>query len=487
MARKVLIDFDLNQTSKILGAAQIHAHPAYDDNALIIQGFNGGSSAIARFLDGPGSVKSDFNSDGTWTHYSDHYMQMNAVSLNSHGVKLLSGHYVNPLLRDAILSGSFNGRNTVEIAGIINGTTAQSAATVSQLNNAVSGVTLPGGGVTNDQMNTAISGIYLLSGIILHGRLGGLSGDDHGLYARLDGARAFTSPQAGVAPVGISDFCTKNYTDTQDLVVFNYFAAAAQPTDATLTALAGLTTAASQLTKWTGVDAATQISLGAFGETLIGAADSAAARSSLALSGFYQPLDATLTALAGVSTATNQLPYFTGTDAASVTPLSASGRAVISGATIEEIRNTLDVRHIKRKVADESTALNSGFLNDNELFVAVAANTNYSIRGRVFFDSAATPDFKWKIDGPASPTRVRVFRQYILNGATGWTGVTIDTNYTAAIATTGTGTAGLVDFEVMLNNGANSGFVIFQWAQNTSSVSSTTVHKGSYLEWEVRE
>lgn len=408
MARKVLIDFDLNQTSKILDAAQIHAHPAYDDNAFIIQGFNGGSAAIGRFLDGPGSVKSDFNSDGTWTHYSDHYMRMDAVSLNSHGVKLLSGHYVNPLLRDAILSGSFNGRNTVQLENLVDGLAAQSAATVRQA-------------------NTIASGLLTASGVILHGRLGGLSGDDHGLYARLDGARAFTAPQAGVAPVGISDFCTKNYTDTQDLVVFNYFAAAAQPTDATLTALAGLSTSA------------------------------------------------------------NQLPYFTGTDAASVTPLSASGRAVISGATMEEIRNTLDVRHTKRKIADESTSLNSGFLNDAELFIPVAANTNYSIRGRVFFDSAATPDFKWKIDGPASPTRIRSFYQYIANGAAGWTGVTIAQSYPLAQQLAGAGSAGLVDFEVMLNNGANSGFVVFQWAQVTSNASSTTVHKGSYLEWEVRE
>lgn len=46
--------------------------------------------------------------------------------------------------------------------------------------------------------------------------------------------------------------------------------------------------------------------------------------------GSSQPLDATLTALAGVSTAADKVPYFTGVDTASVTDLTSFGRSVLA-------------------------------------------------------------------------------------------------------------------------------------------------------------
>jgi hypothetical protein len=51
------------------------------------------------------------------------------------------------------------------------------------------------------------------------------------------------------------------------------------------------------------------------------------------LGGTYQPADATLTALAGVSTAANKLPYFTGTDTATVTDITTAGREILSTAS----------------------------------------------------------------------------------------------------------------------------------------------------------
>jgi hypothetical protein len=54
-----------------------------------------------------------------------------------------------------------------------------------------------------------------------------------------------------------------------------------------------------------------------------------------------QPLDATLTALAGVTTAADRLAYFTGVDAAGVTPLSAFARSLIDDADAATMRATI--------------------------------------------------------------------------------------------------------------------------------------------------
>ena len=54
-----------------------------------------------------------------------------------------------------------------------------------------------------------------------------------------------------------------------------------------------------------------------------------------------QPLDATLTALAGASTAANKIPYFSGTDTVSVTDFTAAARALLDDATAADMLTTL--------------------------------------------------------------------------------------------------------------------------------------------------
>lgn len=61
------------------------------------------------------------------------------------------------------------------------------------------------------------------------------------------------------------------------------------------------------------------------------------AKMTTALGKDFQGLDATLTALAGLTTGANKLPYFTGTDTAAQTDLTSVGRDIIGKSTIADI------------------------------------------------------------------------------------------------------------------------------------------------------
>ena len=60
----------------------------------------------------------------------------------------------------------------------------------------------------------------------------------------------------------------------------------------------------------------------------------------------FQALDATLTALAGLTTGANKLPYFTGTDTASQTNLTSVGRDIIGKGTIADILTYLGLKQL---------------------------------------------------------------------------------------------------------------------------------------------
>ena len=111
----------------------------------------------------------------------------------------------------------------------------------------------------------------------------------------------------------------------------------AQQADATLTALAGITTATNKLPYFTGVDTATVTDLTAIGRSVIGAADATGVRSVIGA----QEADATLSALAGLTTSANKLPYFTGTDTTATTDISPFGRSLIDDTDAATARTTL--------------------------------------------------------------------------------------------------------------------------------------------------
>ncbi|EFB1841152.1 phage tail protein [Escherichia coli] len=74
-------------------------------------------------------------------------------------------------------------------------------------------------------------------------------------------------------------------------------------------------------------------------ETL--AATPKAVKAAYDLANGKQPADATLTALAGLATAADRLPYFTGADRAALATLTAIGRALIAKGSIKDVLNYL--------------------------------------------------------------------------------------------------------------------------------------------------
>lgn len=121
--------------------------------------------------------------------------------------------------------------------------------------------------------------------------------------------------------------------------------------------------------------------------------------------------------------------------------------------------------------------------DDAELSIPVEANETYSFRAEIWFDTSATPDFKFAVTGPSSPTEITIRGHFVAVGGTNDTDF-VDTSFGVSHSVTGTGgtTGGHVKLKGLLQNGANAGAITLQWAQNTSDAADTTVLGGSYIE-----
>lgn len=126
-------------------------------------------------------------------------------------------------------------------------------------------------------------------------------------------------------------------TNQEPGVATTYWKKAFADSTAASDALAALTPAADRYAYFTGASTATLGTITSFARSILDDADAATVRTTIGA----QQADATLTALAGVTTAVNSLLYFTGVDTAASTTLSAFGRTLIDDADAATARTTL--------------------------------------------------------------------------------------------------------------------------------------------------
>jgi hypothetical protein len=118
-----------------------------------------------------------------------------------------------------------------------------------------------------------------------------------------------------------------------------------QPLDAGLTSIAGLTTSADKMIYTTASDVYATTTLSSFGRTLIDDADASTARTTLGLviGTNVQAFDAELSAIAGLTSAADKVPYFTGSGTAALATLSSFARTLIDDADATTARDTLGI------------------------------------------------------------------------------------------------------------------------------------------------
>lgn len=165
--------------------------------------------------------------------------------------------------------------------------------------------------------------------------------------------------------------------------------------------------------------------------------------------------------------------------------LSASHSIAALSAVYDKNLNT---GFLIKKETNEDVNNSTTFQNDDELFFAVAANTDYEFEFTIIaaITAGAASGMKWRLTGPAAPTIIAYFHETLAPDSTT---VATDSQIAFSVSTNvGTATTkeqAKIKITGVLHNGANSGTVQLQWAQQTAVATNTTVRKGSTLRYSV--
>ncbi len=177
-----------------------------------------------------------------------------------------------------------------------------------------------------------------------------------------------------------------------------------QPLDAGLTSISGLTTSADKMIYTTASDTYAVTPISAAGRSFVSANDAGAQRSALGLgtaatsdSSDFQPIDAGLTSISGLTTAADKMIYTTALDTYATTSLTTFGRALLDDADATTARSTLSLGTAATSDSGDFLASTAG-LNDlaDVSFTAGAGIDNYILT----YDNSTT-------HGELKPPRLR--------------------------------------------------------------------------------
>ena len=130
------------------------------------------------------------------------------------------------------------------------------------------------------------------------------------------------------------------------------------------------------------------------------------------------------------------------------------------------------------KLNDETLTTDTTLQNDDELVVAVAANTSYFIQGGLIVASPTTADLKINFTAPSGAT-FTIMADYVASGTTLLSATTVSA--LTGIDGRGATTVSAVRFGGAVLTTGTAGNFQLQWAQNASS-GTTTIHAGSWME-----
>ena len=131
--------------------------------------------------------------------------------------------------------------------------------------------------------------------------------------------------------------------------------------------------------------------------------------------------------------------------------------------------------------ANQSVTSSTTLVDVSDLTLRIGKYERINFKYNIFYTTAATPDFKYFIDTPASLTSYRVAQ----NGCdhAGAALASIITAEVSAISITASGTDGFLQLTVTIENGATAGDFKFQFAQNTSDATAAIVLEGSSVQY----